>query len=217
MTGIITQFHCSPPDLDENEPLTYDSYYNRDMNSVSDISTLGYALLGLIQMQPATGYQLRKVFQETPMAQFSSSPGAIYPALKGLAEKGLARVKKGVGQTGRATEEYAITARGRSVLEAWLRQPVTKDDVDRRIDITLLRFSYLDLVNDRSWSRRFLEQFRTACDASLTRIQEIQRQLAPFQPQHGKFALQNGIAVMRAHRSWADQTLSRLNDKGKET
>ena len=43
-----------------------------------DITTsLGYALLGLIHLQPQSGYGLRKVFESTPMGHYSWSPGAI--------------------------------------------------------------------------------------------------------------------------------------------
>jgi DNA-binding PadR family transcriptional regulator len=48
------------------------------------ITTLGYALLGLIRAEPRTGYALRMVFETTPMGSYSSSPGSIYPALKSL-------------------------------------------------------------------------------------------------------------------------------------
>ena len=42
------------------------------------------AILGLISQRPMTGYDLRRVFTTTPMWHFSSSPGAIYPALQCL-------------------------------------------------------------------------------------------------------------------------------------
>ena len=47
-------------------------------------SQLGYALLGLIHQQPLSGYDVKKIFASTPMAGFSDSPGAIYPALRRL-------------------------------------------------------------------------------------------------------------------------------------
>ena len=54
-------------------------------------STLGFALLGLLQQQPRSGYALRRVFATTPMGHYSSSPGAIYPALRRLEQQGLVR------------------------------------------------------------------------------------------------------------------------------
>ena len=45
---------------------------------------LDYAILGLIQDRPLSGYAIRKLFEETALGNYSSSPGTIYPALKRL-------------------------------------------------------------------------------------------------------------------------------------
>ena len=45
-------------------------------------TSLEYALLGLIHMQPQSGYDLRKIFETTPMGHYSSSPGAMAPPRK---------------------------------------------------------------------------------------------------------------------------------------
>ncbi len=45
---------------------------------------LDYAILGLIQNQPLSGYAIRKLFEETALGNYSSSPGTIYPALSRL-------------------------------------------------------------------------------------------------------------------------------------
>ena len=42
------------------------------------MTPLSYALLGLMQMEPRSGYALRKVFETTPLGGYSSSPGSIY-------------------------------------------------------------------------------------------------------------------------------------------
>ena len=50
---------------------------------------LEYALLGLTYQAPMSGYDLRKIFTTTAMGHFSSSPGAIYPALQRLEARSL--------------------------------------------------------------------------------------------------------------------------------
>ncbi len=61
------------------------------MNENNNISTLSLAVLGLIVQRPRSGYDLRKVFSTTPMGHFSSSPGAIYPALIRIEKNGWVR------------------------------------------------------------------------------------------------------------------------------
>ncbi len=58
------------------------------MNDTVSLTPLRLAILGLVAMHPQSGYDLRKIFETTPMGNFSSSPGAIYPALKSLEKKG---------------------------------------------------------------------------------------------------------------------------------
>ena len=55
------------------------------------IPLLGRALLGLLMETPLSGYDIRRIFTQTPLATFSDSPGAIYPALKRLEAAGLVR------------------------------------------------------------------------------------------------------------------------------
>ena len=68
------------------------------MTQTTDISTLSLAILGLIAQEWQSGYDIRKAFATTPMGHFSSSPGAIYPALKRL-EKGRLDLWQGRSQS----------------------------------------------------------------------------------------------------------------------
>src|SRR3954462_14165168 len=65
----------------------------------SKIPSLGYALLGLLQQKPSSGYDLRKIFSSTSMKTYSDSPGAIYPALRRLEQEALIRgtIEEGSG------------------------------------------------------------------------------------------------------------------------
>lgn len=181
-----------------------------EKSETTQTSTLGYALLGLIKMNPSTGYQLRKIFQETPMARYSSSPGAIYPALRVLASRTLIHAEPGVGKTGKAIETWRCTARGSRQLKSWLRRSVTTDDVYRNLDVVLLRFSYLDVLDDLDWSIDFLNQFRQAALECRARVQQIRKALKRGQPTHGQYALRNGEAVFAAHARWAERTTASI-------
>ena len=176
----------------------------------NDLSTLWYALLGLIKMQPNTGYGLRKIFEETPMARYSSSPGAIYPALRNLEARTLISGRIATGKTGREKQTYRCTAAGTRSLLAWLRQPVSVDQIKQELDVVLLRFSYLDLVDDLEWSTEFLQQFIAATKQHRQQLHATQQTLEPHQPLHGQLALVNGIQLIDAHLQWAATALQTL-------
>ena len=99
---------------------------------------LQYLLLFLVAQAPFTGYDIRHMFQSSPVGRFSDSPGASYPALARLEERGWAtsRVERG----GRRRRTYSATATGRKALRQWLVTPVAAADVERRPDVVALRY-----------------------------------------------------------------------------
>src|ERR1700734_1512981 len=107
-------------------------------------SILGYALLGLVSQQLLSGYDVKKIFASTPMAGFSDSPGAIYPALRRLERLGF--VRGGGGQLGglRRRRVFEITAKGAASLKAWQSRPIVEEDMVHHVAELLLRFAFMD-------------------------------------------------------------------------
>lgn len=82
-------------------------------DAAAPVTPLGYVLLCEIRVQPRGGYALRRLFETTPLGIFSSSPGSIYPALRGLETRGLIRAV-GSGRGGR----FELTDEGEVLLAA---------------------------------------------------------------------------------------------------
>ena len=179
------------------------------------LSTLWYALLGLIKMNSNTGYGLRMIFEDTPMARYSSSPGAIYPALQKLESLKLIQGKSAIGKTGREKLTFRCTAAGTRKLNAWLRLPVTVDQIRKESDVVLLRFSYLDLLDDLDWSVTFLRQFIDASNECIQEVNMTKTNLESSQPLHGQLALANGIEILNAHVNWAKSAMAIVTRKRK--
>lgn len=170
------------------------------------LTTLGYALLGLLRQGPASGYALRKVFETTPMGVYSSSPGTIYPAIRRLQAKGLVhRLPASASPTGKAA--FALTEAGTNALRDWLRRPIAREDVVRKAPELLLRFVFLHLVEDASITRRFLEDFRRHAASYLEELESLRGAVSDQIPRHSLLALEHGIEAFRAHRTWADHAL----------
>ncbi len=171
-----------------------------------DIAPLGFALLGLISAESRSGYALRKVFETTPMGAYSSSPGSIYPALKSLAAKGLVQTV-GRGRGGR----FEITAAGATALDQWLRQPVTADEVARRLDLSLLRFAFLMGHPDRSLTHAFLRSFRAATTAQAAELKAfLETGSGASMPLQARLAVEHGQRSLETSARWAADSLRRL-------
>ena len=133
-----------------------------------DISVLGYALLGLIDLKSSSGYDLRKIFAETAMGNYSSSPGAIYPALKRLQSQKLIRgvVEDSAGL--RRRRVYHSTPAGTAQLCKWLSKPIAQSDVMRGGPELMLRFSFYGTGAGSRKCRQFSRGIsRSAEDLSL--------------------------------------------------
>jgi len=172
-----------------------------------DTTVLGYALLGLIQLKPSSGYDLRKIFAETAMGNYSSSPGAIYPALERLESQGLIRgvVEDGVGL--RRRRLYKLTSKGGSALKRWLSRPIAQADVMRGAQELMLRFSFMDRALGPDATIAFLAGFRSALKAYLAGLESYLSENAPQMPLSGRLALESGIRGYRGLYDWTDYAI----------
>ena len=173
---------------------------------MSSNSTLEYALVGLIRQKPQSGYDLRKTFTTTGMRHYSDSPGSIYPALKRIVARGWIEAVPQKSEEGesRRRQLFALTAAGKDALVAWLDKPVTRDDVNLRVDEMMLRFAFMDGNVPRATAIRFLADFERerAIYAAESRAKlEVMRSIAGLHT--GVLAYESGIEAMEAQVSWA--------------
>ena len=144
------------------------------------------------------------------MNHFSSSPGAIYPALKRIETAGWIRGVPSTGRTGRERLVYEITARGRNVLQQRLSQPVTEEDVTWHMDDLMMRFAFMDGVVGRERTLRFLRDFAARIDAHVTDLRDYFENAGGILPPCGRLALENGIQSYEMNARWARQAIREL-------
>jgi PadR family transcriptional regulator AphA len=87
------------------------------------MSTTPYAVLGLLSIEPMSGYDIRRNLEESLSYFWSESYGQIYPALRKLeAARLIVPVKQAAPDT-RRRKLYTLTAAGRARLRTWLSEP----------------------------------------------------------------------------------------------
>lgn len=171
------------------------------------VTSLGYALLGLINEEPRSGYALRKVFETTPMGSYSSSPGSIYPALESLRKAGLAETS---GE-GRGKGPFHLTAAGSEAFQAWLRAPVEASDLSQ----AMLRFAFLHGHADRSLTRAFLDSFEAAAGGVAASLADfVAGEAGQALPVQARVAVEHGRRQHEASAAWAAWARETLEAKG---
>jgi PadR family transcriptional regulator, regulatory protein AphA len=177
-----------------------------------------YAILGLLSEEPSSGYDIRKKVERELSHFWNESYGQIYPILKKLAAEKLAssRRRKQKGRPDR--QVYTITAKGRSVLKEWLREPASLQ-VQRNETLLKLFFSSIATAARR---RRLVEAYREEQSSAIRECTEMKAHLEEEYPDHPHLPLwlmtvEHGRTEARARLRWCDSVLQELDTRKKKT
>jgi DNA-binding PadR family transcriptional regulator len=169
---------------------------------------LDYALLGLLNKGPATGYALRRIFQTTPLGMYSDSPGSIYPALRRLQRRSLVTATRPCG--GRRRRTHRITARGRYALRQWLEAPLTYSEVVGVQGGPELRLAFLSDFVPSARVRVFLMEFAVLLDRVCENLTATRKLIRSQLSTSGAIALDLGIAITKTRATWCRRRACQL-------
>ncbi len=168
---------------------------------------LDYAILGLIQDQPLSGYAIRKLFEETALGNYSSSPGTIYPALNRLQKFELVK-KNAQGKNVKTC--FEITTKGVLILQKWFSKPVEKIEVEKKTDELLLRFGFMEALVDKKQKIDFLTSFHDILKIYIKELQAYYNKESNNMPLHGRLAFQYGIDLNKTTLKWCKRAISQI-------
>jgi len=125
--------------------------------------TLDYAILGLLSWQPFSGYDLKKVFEESPVYYWSGNNNQIYRTLLDLHRDGLVTKEVIPQENLPARKVYRSTPQGEALLRQWV---LTIPELPQRKHAFLLQLGWADRLSP------------TELDALLEQYQEEMQALA---------------------------------------
>jgi len=177
------------------------------------IPSLGYALLGLIQQKPASGYDLRKIFSSTSMKYYSDSPGAIYPALRRLERQSLVRgtIEKGAGL--RQRQVFRLASQGMVELKKWIAQPIGPGDLPRCEEEIMLRFAFSENVAGPGASLALLKSLHSALQAHTASLHAEFEASHELMPMSGRLAFESGMRGVESLLQWAEYAIASYEKK----
>ena len=103
--------------------------------------SLRYTLLGFINYNPITGYDLKKHMDNSTQFFWHASLSQIYPALKKLEKDGLIKSKKIPQESTPDKKIYSITKKGKTELLTWLTKSITELPPQKNHDLLKSFFS----------------------------------------------------------------------------
>jgi DNA-binding PadR family transcriptional regulator len=173
-------------------------------------------LLGMIYLQPSTGYDLKRRFATTSLGVYQPSSGALYPALERLERRGLlASEALPLAAHGRPRRRYQLTDGGRQAHLDWVRQPVAPETVAQDLGLHLLRFVMMPQLLPEEAVVGFLASLRTALAGLVDALERQAGAIDAAANPHPALAVEHGLAVHRASLAWAEQAIARLADSSR--
>lgn len=178
-----------------------------------NLTSLDFAILGLLTQNAKSGYQIRQVFETTAMGNYSSSPGSIYPALKKLQQLGLVDKKNQEEKK----SPFHITESGSIQMKKWLETPVVASDIPKNLPGLLLRFAFMDETIDLRIKLTFLYDFKRGCQDYLNSLLDFHKKQSQYMPINGLLAFELGISSYETHIDWAEKAIERLKNDQHES
>lgn len=175
---------------------------------------LARAILGFLEYQPMSGYDLKKYFDQSIAHFWSATQSHIYKALDTLEKEG--RVESQIiPQEGKPNRKvYSITDAGRAELQRWITTPLPVE-IPRQAWLIQIFFAHdasnAELV--RLFEQRIanLRDYLSQCSAAQANI-DANYQMLGFERLRDlwQLTLDYGTAYYASEIEWLENTLPRL-------
>lgn len=168
--------------------------------------SLSHAILGLLDLAPMTGYDLKKTFDGSVAHFWTADQAQIYRTLAKLVDDG-AVVVRVVPQEGRPDRrEHHITDGGRGELAAWLGSPL---EAERSREPFLARIFFAGR-EEPAVARRLLAGRRAAVEERLVALRALPEAAGTLADRLRTATLRHGVRQLEAELAWIDETAEAL-------
>ncbi|MEP6764662.1 MAG: PadR family transcriptional regulator [Gemmatimonadaceae bacterium] len=177
----------------------------------TSLGNTDYALLGMLKLEPMSGYQLRREIADSLAYFWSESFGQIYPALKRLtALKLITPVRRTTRDTGRG-QQFALTPRGESALADWIALPAEPQPPRNQLLLKL----FFGRAAKADVSLTHLRESRDRATARVASIRVLGEQIKRERGSHPDapqwlMTVRHGELQTEAHLQWCEESIAAL-------
>ena len=182
---------------------------------VRDLTTLEYIVLGLISMEPQSGYSIVSYF-DANASSWSASPGSIYPMLKRLEKAGVIAGELEMTHETRPRKIYTLSADGESLLDEWLREVPNLRPFYEQRETAMWRFQFMEKRLSRQevldWISSYRDNIRYGDAMNDLYRESIIAALneSGLGSLHQQLAMEAYIMELNAIRTWLEMAHNRL-------
>lgn len=170
--------------------------------------SLPHAILGLLALEPTTGYELTQRFERSLSHAWHASHSQIYPELSRLEAQGMVEV---VAEGSRRSRTWAVTDAGGAELRRWLTE---ENPVRHQRNPTALRWFLLSLL-DAGDRRMVLERELAHVRAEADRLRAVAEDIDRFgRPDWFRATVDLGLRIDAVTVEWLSEQLAALEGPG---
>ncbi|WP_299582306.1 PadR family transcriptional regulator [uncultured Microbulbifer sp.] len=181
--------------------------------------SLRYAVLTLLDIEPGSGYDLKRRFERSVSHFWSASHQQMYRELHKLYDEGLLDCEEQPQEGKPDKKVYSLTEKGRAELCDWVTQPAAPQKIREPFLVRLFAGHHLsqeelrEALNDQLRRHHgLLENYREQNERVLKSAPALQER---YWLAHQTLLL--GIEAEKTWISWAEKMLSQLEQKHGET
>ena len=163
--------------------------------------SLRHSVLGLLAVQPSTGYELAQKFDVSLANAWHAGHSQIYPELAKLEEAGMVEV---VGEGARRSRTYGITDAGRAELRRWLLE--TEPNRAQRNE-TAVRWMLLGLLEPAD-RRAVLEREVEHAEAYVQMLRDTAERIDAVGGHPFRASVELGLRTTPIMRDWLREQLA---------
>ncbi len=181
--------------------------------------TIDYAILGMLSWKPMTGYDMKRIIQESPIMYWSGNNNQIYKSLVELLENGYVTNELLYQESAPNKKVYSITESGMAILKEWMLTTEPElPEIKKNFLIQLSWASQLGIVE----IKELVNQYKKIIEQQTAMRQEEKKRRKNFpnrskQEQYIWEMLYDNIRMgYEAELQWIHQFLDGLERAGKE-
>ncbi len=180
--------------------------------------SIKYAILGLLSSKPSTGYEMKKVFEQSSTMYWSGNNNQIYKTLVRLLDEGLVTSEVQHQEASPSKKIYTITADGLAELKKWVGSDPEAPEFRKPF---LVQLAWADQLSDEELNELLLK-YENEIKIQLLLNQEKNRrgQFSPRRSPREAFLwdmiFNNLIASLQNELSWVQEVRKELFEAGKK-
>jgi PadR family transcriptional regulator AphA len=182
-----------------------------------ELSATAKVILGMLAARPRSGYEIKRLVDDSTRFFWAASYGQIYPELKRLEGAGLISGTDATSDGGRRRTVYELTADGRRAAREWVSDP---PEVFEHRDEGLLKLFFAGVV-DETRTPEIARERAARSRAVAARLREVERSLEvpdeertpPSSPDAGSLTtLRYGIELNEWAAEWFERAAGELEE-----